>query len=540
MSQPNQPDYASFYDAFTPEQLEADLHGSLTNGLNACVECCDRYVGENRIALNWEGTEGSETTLTYDELQRQAARFANVLTENGIGRGDRVAGLLPRIPELLVVILGTLRAGAVYQPLFTAFGSKAITDRLAGSEAKLIVTDAENRPKLDDVPNCPTTLILNAVRSDDVDFASTMIKQPDTFEPIMLRGDDLFLMMFTSGTTGPPKGVGVPIRALLSFSAYMKYGLDLRPEDRFWNIADPGWAYGLFYAVIGPLLLGHAATLYQGPFTVEKTYDLISRHNITNFAGAPTAYRMMIASGESEAAKVKGKLRVASSAGEPLNPEVMRWFGDHLDCPLYDHYGQTEVAMVLMNHHGLAHDVSAGSAGVPMPGYDLAVLDDTGQECAIGEPGTLAVNRLQSPLFYFRGYKGREGQGWDGDYYLTGDATVKNANGSYSFVGRSDDLINASGYRIGPFDVESALIEHNAVLESAVVGKPDAERGQIVRAFVVLRDGFTPSDDLADALKHKVRERLGAHAYPREITFLKELPKTPSGKIQRFILRNEP
>ncbi|MFT5343804.1 MAG: acetyl-CoA synthetase [Paracoccaceae bacterium] len=540
MRHPTPPEYAAFYDGFVAQHLESDLHGSLTDGINACVECCDRYTGENRIALNWEGVDGAQSVLTFDELQHQAARFANVLTQNGIGPGDRVAGLLPRIPELLVVILGTLRAGAVYQPLFTAFGSKAITDRLAGSEAKLIVTDADNRPKLNDVPNCPITLTLKATQADDINFADTMAVQSDTFEPVMLRGDDLFLMMFTSGTTGPPKGVGVPIKALLSFAAYMKFALNVRPDDQFWNIADPGWAYGLYYAVIGPLLLGHATTFYQGPFTVDKTYELIASHGITNFAGAPTAYRMMIASGEAEAAKIRGKLRVASSAGEPLNPEVMRWFNAHLDCPLYDQYGQTETGMVLMNHHGLAHDVTPGSAGRPMPGYHLAVLDEAGQECPDGEPGILAIDRHRSSLFYFPGYRGREAQGWEGDYYLTGDSAIKNADGSYSFVGRSDDLISSAGYRIGPFDVESCLIEHKSVLESAVVGKPDVKRGHIVRAFVVLRDGFTPSDDLAEALKLKVRERLGAHAYPREITFINELPKTPSGKIQRFILRNEP
>ena len=531
------PDYAEFYKTFTPADLEATLQGSLTDGVNACVECCDRFTGQNRIALNWEGIDGSQTALTFDDLQRQAAQFANLLTQNGVGPGDRVAGLLPRIPELLVVILGTLRAGAVYQPLFTAFGSKAITDRLAGSQAKLVVTDTANRTKLDDVPDCPIVLTLNS--GDEADFANAMAVQSETFEPVLRNGDDLFLMMFTSGTTGPPKGVGIPLSALLSISAYMKFALDVRKQDNFWNIADPGWAYGLYYAVIGPLLLGHATTMYQGPFTVEKTYDLIAKHKITNFAGAPTAYRMMIASGEAAAASTKGKLRVASSAGEPLNPEVMRWFNDHLDCPLYDQYGQTETGMVLVNHHGLDHPVTPGTAGRPMPGYHLAVLDDDGQECPVGEPGTLAIDRHKSSLFFFRGYKGREGQDWAGDYYLTGDSSIQNADGSFSFVGRSDDLISSAGYRIGPFDVESCLIEHEAVLESAVVGKPDAERGHIVKAFVVLRDGFNASDDLAEALKQKVRQRLGAHAYPREISFIEALPKTPSGKIQRFILRNE-
>lgn len=531
-------EYTAFYDAFTPSHLESTLQGSLTDGLNACVECCDRHAGTDRIALHWEGTDGAQSTLGFDELQRQAARFANLLTQHGIGPGDRVAGLLPRIPELLVVIMGTLRAGAVYQPLFTAFGTKAITDRLAGSQAMLIVTDTDNRPKLDDVPNCPTTLTLNG--GGDSDFGSAMAAQSDVFEPVMRSGDDLFLMMFTSGTTGPPKGVGVQLKALLSFAAYMTFGLNVRADDRYWNIADPGWAYGLYYAVIGPLLLGHATTFYQGPFTVEKTYDLIARHSITNFAGAPTAYRMMIAAGEDAAAATKGKLRIASSAGEPLNPEVMRWFGDHLDCPLYDHYGQTETGMVLMNHHGLDHVVRPGTAGHPMPGYHLVVLNDKGQECPPGTAGMLAIDRLKSPLFYFPGYRGREGQGWDGDYYLTGDSAIHNPDGSFSFVGRSDDLISSAGYRIGPFDVESCLIEHESVFESAVIGKPDAERGHIVKAFVVLRDGFVASDTLAEALKLKVRSRLGAHAYPREISFVADLPKTPSGKIQRFLLRNEP
>ena len=531
------PDYAAFIESFDIASLEDELQGSLTGGINACVECCDRWVGDNRVALHWQGADGSSRDVTFEALQAKSAQFANYLVKQGVKPGERVAGLLPRVPELLVVILGTLRAGAVYQPLFTAFGSKAITDRLAGSQARLIVTDAANRPKLEDVTNCPPVVALDASADGDTDFHTALNAESTNFDPVMRTGEDLCLMLFTSGTTGPPKGVGVPLKALLAFAAYMKFGLDLREGDRFWNIADAGWAYGLYYAVIGPLLLGRATTLYDGPFTVDTTYDLIQSQNITNFAGAPTAYRMMIAAGADAAGAVKGRLRVAGSAGEPLNPEVMRWFDDQLDCPLYDHYGQTEMGMVLMNHHGLSHEVTPGSAGFAMPGYRLAILDDTGNELPAGEPGMLAIDRRASPLFFFPGYWGREGQDWAGDYYLTGDAAMMNDNGSFSFVGRTDDLISSAGYRIGPFDVESCLIEHEAVLESAVVGKPDTERGHIVKAFVVLREGFEPSDALTEALQQKVRSRLGAHAYPREIAYPDALPKTPSGKIQRFLLR---
>ena len=354
-----------------------------------------------------------------------------------------------------------------------------------------------------------------------------------------MGGDDPFLILFTSGTTGPAKGVTVPLKALLSFFVYTRWGLDLRVEDAYWNIADPGWAYGLYYAVIGPLLLGHATTLYDGPFTADSTYHVIRKYGITNLAGAPTAYRLLIAAGAQAAESIKGQLRVASSAGETLNPEVIRWFARTLDCPIHDHYGQTEVGMVLCNHHGLAHPVHPGSAGLAMPGFRLAVVDDDGRELPAGTPGILAVDRKRSPLFWFPGYWRQPTTNWVGDYHLTGDTVELNADGSISFVGRSDDIITSSGYRIGPYDVESALIEHPAVAEAAVVGQPDPQRTELVKAFVVLRPGFEPTPALAEELQNLVKTRLAAHAYPREIEFIAEIPKTPSGKIQRFILRNQ-
>ncbi|HQT47437.1 MAG TPA: acyl-CoA synthetase [Acidocella sp.] len=533
--------YSEAYERFQLSNIEALLQGSMTDGINACIECCDRHAASGRVALEWENQKGVRATYTFAQLRDLSAQFAGFLTARGIGPGSVVAGLLPRVPELVVTILGTWRAGAVYQPLFTAFGPKAIEQRLQTSGAKLVVTDPANRGKLDEVPQNPQVAVVSpgaTLRGADFDFAAELARQDTAFPPVLRKGTDLFMLMSTSGTTGLPKGVPVPLKALLAFYAYMRDAIDLRADDKFWNIADLGWAYGLYYALTGPLLLGHATTLYDGPFTVESTYRIIQTHGITNLAGAPTAFRLLIAAGEQAAAAVKGRLRVVSSAGEPLNPEVIRWFEANLAAPIYDHYGQTELGMVVNNHHGLAHIVYPGSAGLAMPGYRVAVLDDADNELPPNVPGTLAMDLARSPILWFTGYYNKETPAISNGYYRTGDTVELEPDGHISFVGRNDDVITSSGYRIGPFDVESALIEHPAVVETAVIGKPDPERTEIVKAFVVLKPGVEPSDELAEALRQHVKHRLSAHAYPREIAFVEQLPKTPSGKIQRFILRN--
>jgi len=535
------PAYSDAYAEFQMSDLERLMSGSLEGGINACIECCDRHVGSNKVALDWEDQSGQRASFTFEQLRDLSAQFAGFLTSQGIGAGDVVGGMLPRVPELLVTILGTWRAGAVYQPFFTAFGPKAIEHRLATSNAKLVVTDPANRPKLDEVANAPKVAVVaqgQVVRAGDFDFTAELARRCTDFAPVLRKGSDLCMLMSTSGTTGLPKGVPVPLKALLAFRVYMTDAVDLRPEDKFWNIADAGWAYGLYYAVTGPLLLGHTTTLYNGPFTVESTYRIIKTHGITSLAGSPTAFRMLIAAGPEAAAEVKGQLRTVSSAGEPLNPEVIRWFAANLDAPIHDHYGQTETGMVVNNHHGLAHHVHPGSAGFPMRGHRMVVLSDDGQELPPHVPGTLAVDIAHSPLMWFTGYLNKDTPAIAGGYYRTGDTVELSPEGYISFVGRNDDVITSSGYRIGPFDVESALIEHPAVIETAVVGKPDLERTEIVKAFVVLRDGVEASDELAEELRQHVRRRLSAHAYPREIAFVDQLPKTPSGKIQRFILRN--
>ncbi|EOG3621804.1 AMP-binding protein [Pseudomonas putida] len=531
-------DYAEAARAFDLAQAAtAALHGNL-EALNACVECCDRHAGGGKLALIHEDRDGHTERYSFEQLKVQAARFANVLKAQGVSAGERVAGLMPRTPELLVTILATWRLGAVYQPLFTAFGPKAIEHRLEQSLARVVVTDSQNRAKLDDVHACPTIITVKA-RVGELDFQQCLERAADDCEPVMRAGNDPFLLMFTSGTTGPAKPLEVPLRAIVAFQGYMRDAIDLRPEDNFWNLADPGWAYGLYYAVTGPLSLGHATTFYDGPFSVESCARVIDKLGITNLAGSPTAYRLLIAAGSAFSAPVKGRLRVVSSAGEPLNPEVIRWFADELGVTIHDHYGQTELGMVLCNHHGLQHPVHLGSAGFAIPGHRIVVLDEQGSELPAGQPGILAVDREQSPLCWFGGYHGLPTKSFVGKYYLSGDTVELNQDGSISFVGRSDDVITTSGYRVGPFDVESALIEHPAVIEAAVIGKPDPERTELIKAFVVLASGVAGNAELEETLRQHVRQRLYAHAYPREIEFVSELPKTPSGKLQRFILRNQ-
>jgi acetyl-CoA synthetase len=534
-------DYADAYRDFSREALEREvLKGRLDRGLSAAIECCDRWASPGRIALEWMSSDGARESLRFGELRDQSARFANLLAARGIGRGDVIAGLLPRVPELLTVVIGTWRAGAVYQPLFTAFGPKAIEQRVTaagGSRAKLIVTDGANAPKLVEVSDCPPALLIDRGRIGTHDFADALAAQSAEFDPVMLRGDDPFVVIFTSGTTGAPKGVLYPLRLLLPIAVYMRDGIDLQPTDSFWNVADPGWAYGMLYTIVGPLLLGHTTTMYDGPFSVESTARVIVERAVTNLAAAPTAYRLLMAAGETAMEPIAGRLRVASSAGEPLNPEVARWAERVLRCPLHDHYGQTELAMLVNNHHGLRHTVKPGSAGLAMPGFELAVLDDTLNPVPPDTPGVLAVHRTRSPLFTFSGYWRAETPSLRDDWYITGDAMQQDADGHLYFIGRNDDLITSAGYRIGPFDVESAIIEHPLVAEVAVVGKPDPERTEIVKAFIVLRPGHLASEQLAAEIQQHVRTLLSAHAYPREIEFLTELPKTPSGKVQRFVLR---
>lgn len=529
------------YQDFDYEKLiEQQLQGN-PQSVNAYVECCERFIGLNKIALIWEGKHGESSQWTFEQLAEASGKLANYFQSIGLKTGDCVAGLLPRTPELLITILATWRIGAIYQPLFTAFESKAIEHRVETAKTQLIVTNEEQRIKLNniDIPHILTVYHAETTAQSDANFWQQAEKQSAESQPVMLTFEDDFLMMFTSGTTGLAKSVPVPLKAILAFKEYMRHAVDLREEDSFWNLADPGWAYGLYYGITGPLGLGHSIIMYERPFSVDHALQIIKKYKVNNLTGSPTAFRMFFGFKEKFDASIKDHLRAVSSAGEPLTPEVIHWFKHDLNVNIYDQYGQTELGMVIGNHHALDHPIKIGSAGFANPGHRFAVLNTQNEEVERGEIGTLAIDFSQSPLTWFKGYGGNNRKSFVGNYYLTGDTVRLNDLGGVDFIGRADDVITTSGYRVGPFDVESTLLECTEVLESAVIGKPDPERTEIVKAFVVLKPQYVASEQLSDKLQDYVRSRLSKHAYPKEIEFVESLPKTSSGKIQRNLLKQQ-
>lgn len=529
------------HQEFSFEKAIQDNLVGTPQALNAYVECCARYLGKHKTALIWEGKHGESQRWSFEQLDEASAKLANYFRQSGIQVGDCIAGLLPRTPELLITVFATWRIGAIYQPLFTAFESKAIEHRVEVANTKLIVTNSEQRSKLNHTHVAQILIVHDDKHSlkTDPDFWQELNAKDAECPAVMRHFDDDFLMMFTSGTTGLAKSVPVPLRAILAFKGYMTHAVDLREEDSFWNLADPGWAYGLYYGITGPLSLGHSIIMDERAFNVDQAIEVIQKHKVSNLTGSPTAFRMFFGFKEKFNASIKQHLRVVSSAGEPLTPEVIHWFNHDLDVNIYDQYGQTELGMVIANHHALAHPKKVGSAGFAIPGHRFAVLNAQHQEVEQGEVGTLAIDCSQSALFWFKGYDGQNRKSFVGNYYLTGDMVQLNEFGGIDFIGRDDDVITTSGYRVGPFDVESTLLECEEVLESAVIGKPDPERTEIVKAFVVLKPQYPANEQLNQKLQQYVRSRLSKHAYPKEIEFVKSLPKTSSGKIQRNLLKQQ-
>ncbi|KAA0925581.1 AMP-binding protein [Psychrobacter sp. ANT_H56B] len=546
--------YSDYYHNFDMNALLTEIFGeNVDDRLNAYMACCGRHVRDGRgdnIALVHEDTAGNVTRKSFAELDKASAQVASLLLSYGVQAGDQVATMLPRTPELLTIVLATWRIGAVYQPLFTAFGYDSIKYRMDKANTKVVFTNQDNRGKFDDLAK-QTKMVLVGSKVDaqswgDDNYADKTSEQPQTIEPVLLNTDAPFLQMFTSGTVGKSKGVSVPLSALSAFYLYMRYAIDLRADDNYWNMADPGWAYGLYYAITGPLLLGITTYFNEAGFDAANTRDFMVRHKISNLASSPTAFRMMKSSGVFEAAhndnsndnEAKLSLRCANSAGETLNTEVVNWVETYLNCKVCDQYGQTETGMTCCEHHALAHECPVGSMGMALPGHTLVVLDDDMNILPDGEQGQLAVVVSQSPAFYFRGYSWNEKDAFADDYYLTGDVVERHSDGSYWFSGRDDDIIITAGYRVGPTDVENTVLEHEAVVESAAVGVPDEVRGHTIKSYVVLKDGIEGTDEIAKEIQDLVRRRLSTHAYPREVEFVDALPKTPSGKIQRFLLRS--
>ncbi|GAA4476297.1 acyl-CoA synthetase [Rhodococcus olei] len=513
---------------------------------------CDGHPAD-AVAFTVIEADLSSRDLTYGELRAESTKFAAALADLGVEPGDCVATLMGKSAELVVALLGIWRRGAVHVPLFTAFAPPAIAFRLTSSGAKVVVADRNQLAKLapgEDIPaDAPWSVVVAAgePESDGQLALADLLADRDADDPkgaaVAVGANAPIVQLFTSGTTGTPKGVPVPVRALASFHGYMEFGLDVRPDDVFWNAADPGWAYGLYYALLGPMAAGTRSLLLHAGFSATLTWQVIEKFGVTNFAAAPTVYRSLRA----DAGPVPEglTLRRASSAGEPLTPDVVAWSQSALGVEVRDHYGQTEHGMFIVNAwaDGLREEVPAGSMGRALPGWSCAVLLDDSDEVAPPKTaGRVAIDTVNSPLMWFTGYvdapeKTKQRFTADGRWYVTGDAGSTDEDGHFFFSSRDDDVIIMAGYRIGPFDVESVLVMHDHVIEAAVVGMPDQLRGEVLEAFVVLRDGVEGTDELEVELQQLVKKKFAAHAYPRSVHFVPSLPKTPSGKVQRYILR---
>ncbi|MFC3996903.1 AMP-binding protein [Nocardiopsis sediminis] len=511
---------------------------------------CDRHPAD-AVAVTEIGPDLLPRDLTYGELAERSTRVAAGMAGLGIGAGDHVATLLGKGIDLAVTAMAIWRLGAVHVPLFTAFAPSAIAHRLLHPAARLIVCDDDQRPKLEpgrDMPAEPLWHIATTgaapLHEGDHTLASLAASGPDERPAAAVGGDAPFVLLHTSGTAGPPKGVPVPVRALAALHSYHRYGLDVRDDDVYWNTADPGWAYGLYHGLISPLLAGQRTLQLRAGFDPELTVDVLATYGVTNLAASPTVFRSLRATVKTLPPEIA--VRRLSSAGEPLGADVVDWATDRFGVPVRDHYGQSELGMCVghHNHDSVATDLRPASLGTALPGWSVTVLDQVADhEAPPGGFGRVAVDVKGSPAMWFTGYLASPAATAarftpDGHWFLTGDTGSRDRDGYLYFSSRDDDAILMSGYRIGPFDVESALLEHPAVAETAVYGVPDDLRGQVVAATVVLNDGWRGDDALADDLRDIVRTRFSAHAYPRRITFAEQLPKTPSGKIRRSRLRS--
>jgi acetyl-CoA synthetase len=511
---------------------------------------CDRHPAD-AVALTLVDPELGVREVSFGDLADSSRRIAGGLAALGVGPGDRVATLMGKSLDLVAVMLATWRLGAAYVPLFTAFAPAAISMRLQESGAKVVVADPAQRPKLAPVPGMAAggwQIVVTdpaAAAAGDLDLPSLIAggDPGQAGEAAATGASGPFVHMFTSGTTGKPKGVVHPLAYAASWQVYLELCLGVTVDDAYWCAADPGWAYGLYSAVVAPLAVGRSSILFEGPFEAASTWRTLAALAVTNFAAAPTAYRSLRAAGPPPDGVV---LRRASSAGEPLTADVNEWAGQALGIEVHDHFGQTEVGMVLGNHHqpALARPLKKGSMGRAVPGWEVTVLDSEKDEPApVGELGRLAIDVEASPLMTFEGYGGGVGKAdkfsAEGRWYLLGDVARVDGDGDFFFQARDDDVIIMAGYRIGPFEIESVLIEHPAVAECAVIGAPDPVRGEVLEAFVVPGPGRAGNEALVGELQGLVKERYAAHAYPRAVHFIPQLPRTPSGKVQRYALRRQ-
>ena len=556
-SAPNLTDYARAYEAFSWESARRELDGLPGgHGLNIAHEAVDRHaLGalKNKVALRWLSKSGAARDYTFADLRSLTNQFANLLRNLGVQKGDRVFALAGRIPELYVAALGTLKNRSIFCPLFSAFGPEPIRARLGIGQARVLVTtESLYRRKVMAIRAALPALEHVLLIGDDGrppsvpathDFAKLMNSASDqlTIEPT--DPEDLALLHFTSGTTGTPKGAVHVHEAVVAHHITGKLALDLHPEDIFWCTADPGWVTGTSYGIIAPLTNGVTSIIDEGDFDAERWYRILQDHNVTVWYTAPTAIRMMMKAGADLVRKYDLRsLRFLASVGEPLNPEAVVWGREAFGLPFHDNWWQTETGGIMIANYA-SMEIRPGSMGRPLPGIQAFVVNvkEDGGVQEVTEPGVQGELALRNGWpSMFRGYW-REPQRYQkcfaGGFYLTGDLARKDKDGYFWFVGRKDDVIKTSGHLIGPFEVESILMEHKAVAEAGVIGKPDPVALEVVKAFVALKPGIEPNDALRRELLAFARTRLGAAVAPKEIDFIASLPKNRAGKIMRRLLK---
>ena len=556
---PNFVDYVGERQAFSWDAVRAQLAGAAEGGFNITGQAVERHAAgalRDKTAFRFLSRGKPAHDVSFGELSQLTSRFANVLAKLGVARGERVFVLAGRIPALYVAVLGGLRHGAVVSPLFSAFGPEPIATRVNLGEGRVLVTTdmlyerkvAKWRDKM------PTLQHVLLVAEDGgstnipgtLDLTTLMAAAGDTSAVAPTGPEDMSLLHFTSGTTGTPKGAVHVHGAVITHFATGRYALDLHPDDIYWCTADPGWVTGTSYGIIAPLLHGVTSIIDSEEFDAERWYGLLQDERVTVWYTAPTAVRMLMKAGAAIPQKYRfPQLRFIASVGEPLNPEAVRWGKEVLGLPIHDNWWQTETGGIMIANTP-AFDIKPGSMGRPLPGIDAAIMrrHEDGTATLIEEPdveGELALKRGWPSMF--RAYLNNEERyrkcfaGPNNEWYLTGDLAKRDADGYFWFVGRADDVIKSAGHLIGPFEVESALMEHPAVAEAGVIGKPDPVVGEVVKAFVSLKKGFEESEALRMELLGHARKRLGAAVAPKEIAFLPSLPRTRSGKIMRRLLK---
>ncbi len=558
--QPNWTDYLAERSHFSWDQARLALQGLPGGGLNMGYEAVDRHAAgvlRYRTAFRFVSGDAPAFELSYAELARQTNRFANVLQNLGIGKGDRLFLLAGRIPELYVALLGGLKNGTVVTPLFSAFGPEPIATRIQlGQGQVLLTTDTLYQRKVRQIrsqlPSLRHVLLVaedgdTTHEPDTLDLATLMRQASDGFSTVETTEDDPALLFFTSGTTGTPKGALHVHGAVVAHEATARYALDLHLQDRYWCTADPGWVTGTSYGIIAPLLQGVTTLVDRDEFDAARWYTLLAQEHVSVWYTAPTAIRMLMKAGPELAQRnCFPCLRFVASVGEPLNPEAVWWGQEVLGLPIHDNWWQTETGGIMIANTP-AFDIKPGSMGRPLPGIDAFIVEHLESE---GEPprvriltepnvdGELALKSGWPSMF--RGYLNNEARYrkcFADKLYLTGDLARVDADGYFWFVGRADDVIKSAGHLIGPFEVESVLMEHPAVAEAGVIGKPDPLLGELVKAFVSLKSGLDASETLRLDIMAHARKRLGAAVAPKEIAFLTVLPRTRSGKIMRRLLK---